>query len=39
MCTTIEKQVGSYTKITAPFHGENLQELCGDHKFVKYLLP
>ena len=39
MCTAIEKQVGSYTKITAPFHSERLQELYGDGKFFKYVLP
>ena len=35
MCTTIEKQVGSYTKIAAPFYGERLQELCRDGKLLK----
>ena len=35
----LEKQVGSFTKITAPFYSERLQELCRDGKFFKYALP
>ena len=39
MCTAIEKQSGSYTKITAPFHSAILQELCGDGKFLSMFCP
>ena len=39
MCTTLEKQVGSYTKITAPIHSERLQELCEDGKFLSMFCP
>ena len=39
MCTTLEKQVGSYTKIATPFHGERLQELCRDGKFLSMFCP
>ena len=30
MCKTLEKQAGSFTKVTIPFHGKRLQKLCGD---------
>ena len=39
MCTTLEKQVGSYTKITPPYHGKRLQELCGDGNFLSMFCP
>ena len=39
MCTTLEKQVGSYTNATSPFHGERLWELCGDGNFLSMFCP
>ena len=39
MCTTFEKQVGSYTKAAAPQNGKRLQKLCGDGKLFEYVLP
>ena len=39
MCTNLEKQVRSYTKIAAPFHSKRLQELCRDGKFLSIFCP
>ena len=39
MCTTLEKQVGSYTKVIAPLHGKRLQKLCRDGTFLSMFCP
>ena len=39
MCATPERQVGSYTKATTPFHGKRLQKLCRDGNLFGYVLP
>ena len=39
MCTTLEKQVGSYTKATTPLHGKRLKKLHQDGKLFEYVLP
>ena len=38
MCTTLEEQVGGYTKTTAPNYSKRLQELCRNGKFFEYVL-
>ena len=39
MCATLDKQIGSYTKATTPFHSKRLQKLCRDGKLLEYVLP
>ena len=39
MCTTLEKQVGSYTKAITPLHSKRLQKICRDGKLFEYVLP
>ena len=39
MCTTLEKQVGSYTKATNPSHNKKLLKLCRDSKFLSMFCP